>query len=152
VLNGADSIGTSSAGTGRDEGSVLMLMPAAVLIVLVLGSIAFDFSLVYLRQRQALSAAAGAANDAATAAVDADELRSTGQFVLLADRAREVANASLAASDVADEIIAVDVRPDGDAVTVTVTIRAEYVFAKAFPFAPDGQEIEVQATAVADPG
>ena len=38
-----------------DRGSVLMLMPAGVLVVLLLGAIAFDLSLVFLRQRQASS-------------------------------------------------------------------------------------------------
>ena len=35
----------------RDRGSVLMLMPAAVLIVLLLGAIAVDLTIVHLRQR-----------------------------------------------------------------------------------------------------
>jgi len=47
---------------------VLMLMPAAVLIVLLLGAIAVDSAIVYLRQRQAYNVAFDAANDAAGAA------------------------------------------------------------------------------------
>ena len=51
----------------RSRGSVLMLMPAAVLIVLLLGAIAVDSAIVYLRQRQAENIAFDAANDAAGA-------------------------------------------------------------------------------------
>ena len=42
-----------------------MLMPAGVLIVLLLGSLAFDLSLVFLRQRQASSLTIDVANDLA---------------------------------------------------------------------------------------
>ena len=49
---GSDQRGAS------DRGSVLMLVPAAVLIVLVMASIAVDMSLVHLRQRQAHDLAA----------------------------------------------------------------------------------------------
>ena len=61
---------------GGDRGSVLLLVPAAVLIVLVMASIAVDMSLVHLRQRQAHDLAAQAANDAATGAADQAALRS----------------------------------------------------------------------------
>ena len=44
-----------------------MLVPAGLLIVLVMASIAVDMSLVHLRQRQAYDLASAAANDAATA-------------------------------------------------------------------------------------
>jgi D-alanyl-D-alanine carboxypeptidase len=47
-----------------------MLMPAAVLIVIVLGSIAVDFAIVFLGEREAASLAAAAANDAATAVAE----------------------------------------------------------------------------------
>ena len=49
-----------------------MLMPAGVLVVLLLGAIAFDLSVVFLRQRQASSLAVDVANDLATAALDED--------------------------------------------------------------------------------
>ena len=60
-----------------ERGSALMLMPAGLLIVLVLASIAVDMSLVHLRKRQAFELAAAAANDAATAGVDQGRVRTT---------------------------------------------------------------------------
>src|SRR5690606_32414988 len=52
-----------------DTGSVLFLFPAAFLIVLVLGSIAIDAGVAFLRQRELAAAADAAANDAITLAV-----------------------------------------------------------------------------------
>ena len=70
---GGDVLMTS---TGRERASVLMLMPAGVLVVLLLGAIAFDLSLVFLRQRQASSLAVDVANDLATAALDEESVPS----------------------------------------------------------------------------
>ena len=66
----------------RARGSVLMLMPAALLIVFVLGSISIEFATVSMRQRALFNAADAAANDAATYAIDRVTLRSTGEVVL----------------------------------------------------------------------
>ena len=51
-----------------------MLMPAAVLVLVILGSIAVDFAIVYLGQRQLENAVAGMANDLATEALPESEL------------------------------------------------------------------------------
>ena len=67
-----------------------MLMPAAVLIVLLLGAMAFDLSVVFLRQRQASSIAVDVANDVAGAALDEAAFRSDGRFRLDPDRADEL--------------------------------------------------------------
>jgi hypothetical protein len=127
-------------------------MPAAVLITLLLGSIAFDFSLVYLRQRQALNVAMGAANDAATAGVDRELLRRDGTYVLDEADAQEVALASIEGSDVADLVTVRAVRVAGSSVTVELTVRVDYVFARALPFADASRTVDVSATAVADTG
>ena len=81
--------------TSRERGSVLLLMPAAVLIVIVLGAIAVDATVVFLGEREASSLATAAANDAATAIDDA-VLRDGGGFVLDEDRARRVAASAVA--------------------------------------------------------
>ena len=70
--------GRRVAGAGAtcgDRGSTLMLVPAGLLVVLVMASIAVDMSLVHLRQRQAVDVASGAANDAVTAAAEEGALR-----------------------------------------------------------------------------
>lgn len=143
--------------SGRpDRGSVLMLMPAAVLIVVLLGSIAVDFAIAFLGEREALSLASAAANDAATAALDQDRFRATGEFTLDHDRARRVVEATLAASSSELRDVTVDISfpiIDGtEGVRVEITGTVDYVFAKAIPGAPDAIEVEASATAVARVG
>lgn len=53
------------AGPGHQHGSVLLLYPAAVLIVVVLAAIAVDAAIAFLGQREVANAVAAAANDAA---------------------------------------------------------------------------------------
>ncbi|HUS60595.1 MAG TPA: hypothetical protein VMY34_00265, partial [Acidimicrobiales bacterium] len=79
-----------------------MLVPAGALIVLLLGAIAFDLSLVFLRQRQASSLAADVANDLASIALDVPRLRESGVFELDPMRADAVGRSRLDASDLAD--------------------------------------------------
>ena len=74
-----------------------MLMPAAVLVLVVLGAIAVDFSIAFLGERELANAASAAANDAAAAAVDQMVFRTTGQVVLDCARANDIAQASFRA-------------------------------------------------------
>jgi Putative Tad-like Flp pilus-assembly len=132
-----------------DRGSSLMLLPAGVLVVLVLASIAVDMALVQLRQRQAFDVAASAANDAATAGVDQGGIRS-GRYVLDPAATRASVARSVATSDLAPELAeppAVTVTPE--AVEVTVTLAADYLFAGVMPGAPDGTTVTASATATA---
>lgn len=140
---------------GRERGSVLLLFPAAVLVLVVLGAIAVDAAVVFLGEREAASLAAGAANDAATA-VDEAAFRERGEFVLDEDRARRVALASLAASSSELDDVEVDVSfpiVDGEpAVRVTVRGTVAYVFAAALPGADRTAAVESTATAVTQVG
>lgn len=137
----------------RTRGSVLMLMPAGVLVVLLLGAISFDLSLVFLRQRQASSVAVDVANDLASAAFDEDRYRSTGEFTLDPARADDLGATFVAATDLAGDVVAVDVEVlAADVVRVTLTVRVDYVFAKAIPGAAEGTTVSADATAVAAPG
>lgn len=132
-----------------ERGSVLLLFPAGVLVMLILGSIAVDFSIAHMAERELAAAAAAAANDAAGAGLDAQRFRSTGEVVLdpaAAERAGLAAISRRAASFHLAEASVVVV--DADTVEVTVRARVPYVFARAVPGAPDGAE--VQATARAD--
>jgi hypothetical protein len=130
-----------------------MLMPAGVLVVLLLGSIAFDQSLVFLRQRQASSLAVDVANDLATAALDEEGFRLDGEFRLDRDRAEQLGADLATTSDLGDLVEDVEVEVAGtDEVTVRVVVRVEYVFARAMPGAPDGTTVTASATAIATPG
>ena len=134
-----------------DRASVLMLMPAGVLVVLLLGAMAFDLSVVFLRQRQASSLAVDVANDLATAALDEDELRSGGGFRLDPGRADELALDLIAASDLAEHVREVEVSVTApDVVEVRLVLVVDYVFARAIPGTGDGTTVEAAATAVTE--
>ncbi len=127
-----------------------MLMPAGLLIVLVLASIAVDMSLVHLRKRQAFELAAAAANDAATGGVDQGRLRTTHEYVLDPERTRAVVEDVVAASELAPQLA----RPPVVTVTATgvrveLALEADYIFADVVPGAPDGKEVTASATATA---
>lgn len=138
-------------GRGAD-GSALLLFPAGMLVMVVLSAIAFDLSVVWLRQQQARAVALGAANDAATAALDLAAWQTTGDYEIDDRAARALALRSVEASDIAAVVTGVDVRVDGPAVSVTLTLEVAYVFGAAVPGAPDGARLRVEASATAVAG
>lgn len=126
-----------------------MLVPAGLLIVLIMASIAVDMSLVQLRQRQAHDLAAGAANDAATAAADHVEVRSGGYAVDL-DAATAVVEDIVAASQLAPDVVGSPrVQIDDGVVEVEISLYADYIFAGVVPGAPDGMTVTAHASATA---
>ena len=140
---------TPGAAHGVERGSVLVLVPAGLLVVLVMASIAVDMSLVQLRQRQAHDLAAGAANDAVTAAADQGRLRA-GVYEVDADAAAAVVERVVAASELAPQVVGTPaVRVDDGAVEVEISLQAEYVFAGVVPGAPDGSTVTATASATA---
>lgn len=110
---------------------MLMLMPAAVLIVLLLGAIAVDAAIVYLGQRQAYNVAFDAANDAAGAGFDAGVARETGEIVYTPERVEAIAAEAVAASSIAD-LRLVSTAVDDGVVAVTVEIEIDHLFVQAF--------------------
>jgi hypothetical protein len=121
--------------------------------VLLLGAISFDLSVVFLRQRQASSVAADVANDLASAAFDEQLYRATGSFQLDPARAEALGRAFVDGSDLAGEVVGIDVAVRAsDTVEVRLTVRVDYVFAKAIPGAAEGTTVTARATAVATPG
>ena len=133
-----------------ERGSVLMLVPAGVLIVFVLASIAVDMSLVHLRKRQAFDLASAAANDAATAGADQAALRS-GSYVIEPGSARTVVADVVGASELAPHLAAPpSVTVTAEGVSVEITLEADYIFAGVVPGAPDGAVVAASATAVAE--
>jgi hypothetical protein len=141
------------AAAPEDRGSALMLMPAGLLIVLVLASIAVDMSLVHLRKRQAFELAAAAANDAAAAGIDQGLLRTTHAFVLDPERTRAMVADVVAGSELASQLAGPPVvTVTGAGVRVELTLEADYIFADAVPGAPDGTTVTASAAATAVPG
>ncbi|HEY5153271.1 MAG TPA: hypothetical protein VIJ47_00960 [Acidimicrobiales bacterium] len=125
-----------------------MLMPAAVLVVLLLGAIAVDLSIVHLRQREAVAAAASAANDAVTAGLDQTALRRGEGYRLDPAQVDQVVAESIESQGLADEVTDVRVTmPTTDSVTVEVRLRAEELFARSLPTGPRTTEVRGTATA-----
>lgn len=132
---------------GEERGTVLLLMPVAVLIFLVLAAISVDFAVVFLAKRELSNAAAGAANDAATRALDLDHYYAQQTARIDPVAAEAVASASLAgeALDHLSELTA-GAAADGDVVTVTVSAEVATIFA---PAVGGPRSVAVSATAQA---
>jgi Flp pilus assembly protein TadG len=142
----------------RDEsGSVLMLMPAAVLVLIVLGAVAVDAAIVFMAQRELQSATAAAANDAAVAALREDRFYGCGDLALTVGQARSVAEAAFSAraADTVDVVgspgIAVTGTGPGAPVEVTVTAvgRVQMLFAPAVAGLGE-REVTASSTATAE--
>ena len=136
----------------RDRGSVLMLVPAAVLVLLVLGAICVDSAVVFLAQRDLANRTAAAANDIAGLAVSDDAFYDGSGAVVLDDE-RAGAYVRLAfpldlppggfASWSADADV------DGAQVTVAAEAQVRSIFAKALPGAPETSVVRARSTATA---
>jgi len=126
---------------GTDRGSSLMLMPAAVLVVMVLGAIAVDQSIVYIQQRELV-----AADDAAGYGLDRDAFYDRNEVVFDLARARAAALAALRARRI-DARAEVSLGPGGTEVVVSLRAEVEYVFAGAIPGAPGTTEVRALASA-----
>lgn len=142
----------------HQRGSVLLLFPAAVLIVLVLSAITVDSAIAFLAQRELANATAAAANDAAARAVDSQafyrddrvELDSSAVEAVAAERVR----LAIDQTRHRDLEVRVTASPPATAgcpwtVRVSASSRVPYVFARALPGGPD--EASVRATSVASP-
>ena len=140
----------------RERGTALMLMPAGVLIVIILGALAVDSAILFLGERELADLTAAAANDAATVALDEETFYRCGRLELVEDEAAEVASTVSAArsSDaVTDVVVAarVDnaVTPPQVSVTATGTVRL--VFTPALPGRSRDRTVEARSVAVPQP-
>src|SRR3954451_22052819 len=79
----------------RSRGSVLMLMPAAVLVLVILGGITFDYAHLFLAKRELTSLAEGAANDAVTYGLDQASVHRGDGYVLDPDLVATAVDASV---------------------------------------------------------
>ena len=137
-----------SAGETAERGSVLALMPAAVMILLVLGAIAVDFAQVFLAERELAIATDAAASDAAAVARE-DRLEGAGEVRPDPERVERAVTASFARRR-SPYIRGLDVRVEvvgGDRVRVTARGQVEHIFARGIPGVP--HQANVQATSVA---
>ena len=110
---------------------MLILVPAAVLVLLILGAICVDFSVAYLAKRQLESVAEAAVNDAAGAGLSEARLRSgDGQVTLDPAQVQAVVERSLQAGVHAPvRLVGVpQIEVDDTSVTVRLEGEASYVF------------------------
>lgn len=137
--------------TPDDRGSALMLVPAGVLVLIVLGAIAIDSAVVMLAQRDLQNRAAAIANDAATISLDDGVFYGDGEVRLSPERARTYASASFATRNKPDHYRdwGADVRTTDRSVHVHAWADVTYVFLKALPGMPDHTRVEATSTATA---
>lgn len=143
----------SRPGDRGERGSSLMLMPAAVLVVIILGAIAVDLSAIYLGQRDLVAGAQAAANDAAAYGIDQDVFyRSSGGEIRYDEgRVRTAVNRAIAARDISPTSgpsISYETTPDGLRVVVSFTDDVPYIFAKAIPGTPSTSSVRAEASAL----
>jgi len=117
-----------------ERGSVLILVPATVLVLLVLGVIAVDSSVAYLARRQLADFTAGAADRAAATALDKAAFYASGQLRIDPNAAQRVVDAAETAArrdglDITS--VNVTVGPADRSVTVAASATARTVFGLA---------------------
>ena len=135
--------------TFDERGSTLVLMPVGIIILLLLASVAIDFSLALHEQRELLNAASAAANDAATFGLDADAFRSNSTLSLDAARVDEAVRRSLASRQGGEAgQTQHSVRfPSPTSVQVALERRVPLRFAGSIPGAPDSIIVRSAASA-----
>ena len=111
-----------------------MLMPAAVLIVVVLGALVVDNATIWLGQRELGSAAGVAATDAASAISDS-AFYGSGEVVLDPAQAVSTALRSVAAQDLSGVVLigAPSVQLQGRQVCVSLTGEVRPIFGRVIP-------------------
>lgn len=122
----------------------MMLMPAAILILVILASLALDRALVFGAQRELVMEAQAAANDAVTAGVDPDRLRGDGVVALDPER---VARAVTQAVDATDGETSVTWEIQDQSVVVHLERSVRYLFAPAVPGGARRQRVTATASA-----
>lgn len=134
----------------RDRGSALMLMPAAVLVLFLLASLAVDSALVWTAQRELANRAAAAASDIAATAIDDDRFYRSGDVRLDLAEADAILSEYLdaEAGGLLHSISVTELRLGGATVRLSLMGRADALFAPAFSGLRDSRS--VHATAVVE--
>lgn len=134
-----------------ERGTVLLLFPVALLVVLILAAVAVDAGQVYVRAREVQAVASSLADDS-LAALDLSTLRSTGEVRLDPARVDAIAREGLARSGLPEaRVVSTDIGTDALGrleVSVTVAMRVDYVIAPALPGQADHVEVVRTGTAV----
>ena len=138
------------------RGSVLMLVPAGVLVLIVLGAVAVDAAVAFLAQREVSDAAAAAANDAATYAIANRAFYAgvrPGTIAIDRDAALDATRQAVARRGMRGvTVTGLEVRVAGPRVCVSIDARVGYLFARAIPGVAHSTVVHGQAEATAVTG
>jgi Flp pilus assembly protein TadG len=129
-----------------------MLVPAGIMVLLVLGSIAMDSALAYMGQRELQNMAAATANDAATQLIPANSVSRDGVAAPLDERDLGTFVAQRFAVSPVDGLTITDSSGryvDGE-VIVEAHGRVRYLFARALPGVAREQAVVARASATPD--
>lgn len=131
-----------------DSGSVWILAPAAVLVLVILGALAVDSAVVFLGQRQLSEAASSAATNAVSA-ISRSAFYRQGRVVIDSARATQVADETVASEDLSAARLSSPpvVIVEGDQVCVRLVALVRPIFGRAIPGM--GSPVQVHAVSVA---
>ncbi len=121
-----------------------MLMPAAVLVVVILGGIAVDSAVVFGEQRELVNAAQAAANDAASYGIDESAFRAGRGYVYEPARVEAAVARALSSRGISARH---RWYRQGRQLVVELDEEVAYVFAKAVPGAPGRTNVHARAQA-----
>ena len=129
-----------------DRGTTLLLFPAAVMVLMVLGAIAVDLGSVYAARRSLIREVGAIADDAA-GHIDIAALRSGRPVAIDLDTARSAALTDLALTDLPGEPVGPPIVEPGtapDTIVVEVTRDVPHIFGTAVPGVPRTERITVR--------
>lgn len=131
------------------SGSVLMLVPAGILVLLILAAIAIDGALVLMAQRDLANRAAAVSNDLAVAALSDGALYRDGGILLDEHRAEAYVRLAFDPAHRPDEYESWSGRAsaDGRRVEVVATAEVKYLFAPAIPGLPRSTTVVARSIA-----
>ena len=134
-----------------ERGSSLLLFPAAVFVMMVLGAITVDFSIAFLGERELAGATAAAANDAAALALNNRDFYQEGEVVLDGAAATQLATdavrSALDRERYHDVRVDVSVTAGRRGVVVTASAEMDYLFSPALPGAPERARVAATSSA-----
>ncbi|MDA8282621.1 MAG: hypothetical protein M0Z42_04830 [Actinomycetota bacterium] len=117
-----------------ERGSVMVLVPVGILVLLLLAAMAVDAATAVLGQRQLANALAVAADDAATAGMNDRVFYTTGAVVLDPAATRVAVCGALAAQGMGTlHDLQLSIGVDGPVVTVSGRAAVDGVFGRAIP-------------------
>ena len=112
-----------------DQGTVLLMFPAALMVMVILGAMVIDVGYTTIRGRELRAVAASAANDS-LAALDIAVLRATGDVVIDEGAAHRIVAQAIALGPLPDAQI-VDIEIEGFEIAVTLRLEIDLVMAPA---------------------